>query len=124
MERFELRKSTIEISYKDRFEIKEGCTADQDYDVIQKFSTKEEALEELKDYKTEVQQLSNHGKKYFYITEFYVECEGDIWDYSKLEIELVEKPSYETIATFNSYEAAEKAYNEYAGENEVYISLL
>ena len=124
MNTFELRRSTIEISYQDRFEIKEGCTTGEDYDIVQKFSTKEEALEKLKKYRTEIQQLSNHGMEYFLITEFCVGCEGDIWDYSKMEIELVEKPSYETIATFNSYEAAEKAYNEYDGENEVYISLV
>ncbi len=124
MERFELRKSTIEISYKDRFEIKEGCTTGEDCDIVQKFSAEEEALKKLKEYRTEIQQLSNHGMEYFLITEFCIECEGDILKYSKMEIELVEKPSYETMATFNSYEAAEKAYNEYAGENEVYISLL
>lgn len=123
MEKFELRKSTIEISYKDRYEIKEGCTTGEDYDIVQKFPTKEEALKKLKKYKTEIQELSNHGMQYFLITEFCIECEGDILDYSKTEIELVEKPSYETIATFKSYEAAEKAYNEYEGENEVYISL-
>lgn len=86
MGRFELRRSTIEINYEDRFKIKEGCTADQDYRVIQKFSTKEEALEELEDYKTEIQSIISGSRKYFYVIEFYVECDGDIWGYSKMKI--------------------------------------
>lgn len=122
MKRFELRRSAIEISCEDRFEIKEGCTTDQDYRVIQKFSTKEEALDELEDYQTEVQSIISGSRNYYNVIEFYVECDGDIWGCTKMEIKLIEKPSYETIAVFNNYEAAEKARNDYEGE--AYLSFL
>lgn len=38
-----------------------------------------------------------------------------------MNIELIEKPEYKTIATFDSVRAAEEALNEYSGDKEVFI---
>lgn len=55
MKKFEIVKTTAEISWKERNEIKEGCTMyDVDPEKIASFGTKEEAEKELKKYKTDV----------------------------------------------------------------------
>lgn len=135
VKRFKLMENTREISYKDRLEIKAGCAldqADQEPAAIKAFGSKAEALEVLKEYKTEIRELSGSAGSYYSVTEYYIQeseldDEGDllscdIWGFSRIEIELVEKPSYSIIGTFGSYEEAEKAYNDYEGENEVYIT--
>ena len=132
--KFELKECTREIKYKERFEIAAGCTANQDdceSKLIKSFDSKEDALEELKNYKTEINSFSSNTGTRYNVTEYYVEeneydedgdwvAGGDVWEFSKMEIEVVEKPSYNTIATFDNFEDAEKAMNDC--EEECYLS--
>ncbi len=138
MIKFEIKKNEREISYKNRSEIKVGCTLEQDNQepaVIKSFDSKEEALKALKGHKTDIRELSGGTGKnsYFTVIEYYVEeneydeddewiSGGDVLGVSKMNIELVEKPSYTTIGVFDNYADAEKAYSDYKGEDEVYIS--
>lgn len=100
--KYEIRKNTKEISCKKRVEIKAGCTLDQenqDPEIIKAFDDKEEALNELKQYKSEICKLSGGAGSYYLVTEYYVEengydedCEwvsgGDVWAFSEMpEIE-------------------------------------
>ncbi|MBD5543745.1 MAG: hypothetical protein HDR01_05775 [Lachnospiraceae bacterium] len=134
--KYEIRKNTREISYKKRAEIKEGCTLEQDNqepEIIKSFDNKGEALSELKQYKSDICKLSGGAGTYYAVTEYYVEeneydedgewvSGGDVWEFSKMQIELVEKPSYETLGVYSDMESAESALNDYDGENEVYLS--
>lgn len=134
--KYEIRKNTREISYKKRAEIKEGCTLEQDNqepEIIKIFDDKDEALNELKLYKSDICKLSGGAGSYYLITEYYVEENeydedgewingGDVWEFSKMQIELVEKPSYETLNVYTDMQSAETALNDYDGENEVYLS--
>ena len=68
MKKFEIVKTTAEISWKERDEIKEGCTMyDVDPEKIASFGTKEEAEKELKKYKTDVcaSRKPLHGRRVF-----------------------------------------------------------
>lgn len=59
--KYEIRKNTKEISYKNRAQIEQGCTLDQfdqDSEIIKSFDDKDEALNELKSYKTDIRRLS------------------------------------------------------------------
>ena len=86
------------ILFKNHAEVKkyyEGCTADKcdtNPEVIKTFNNKDEALEELKKYNTQVSDY----RSYLLVEEYYVEEQeqdedgefidgGDIWEYSKLE---------------------------------------
>lgn len=103
MKKFELRENTREVKYKDRKEIKEGCTlyqADQYPKIINSFDSKEEALEELKSYKTEIYELSLVVGTYYSVTEYYVEENeydeagewlngGDIMSFPKSKLDLL-----------------------------------
>lgn len=134
--KYEIRKNTREISYKKRAEIKEGCTLDQfdqDPEIIKSFDDKDKALSELKQYKSEIHKLSGGAETYYVVTEYYVEENeygedgewvngGDVWEFSKIQIELVEKPSYETLGVYSDMKSAESALNDYEGENEVHLS--
>lgn len=137
MVKYELKKDSIEVKYKDRKEIKPGVvlTSDnQEPELIKAFDSKEEALEELRKYKSSITEHAYNGTLYV-VEEYYVEentyddededewiSGGDIWEFSKMEIELVEKPSYNTLAVFDNMADAERAENDYEGENEVYLS--
>lgn len=133
MTKYELFKLNNEISRKNRYGILPGCSIDlngsQDPEKIEEFQTKEEALEALKKYSTSV----GEGSGFFSITEYYVSeieydddgdfLNEDILEYSKMNIEVIEKPSYNVLASFDNYKDAEDFKNSYDGENEVYISL-
>lgn len=133
MTKYVLFKLNNEISWKNRYDILPGCSIDlngsQDPEKIEEFQTKEEALEALKKYSTSV----GEGSGFFSITEYYVSeieydddgdfLNEDILKYSKMNIEVIEKPSYNVLASFDSYKDAEDFKNSYDGENEVYISL-
>lgn len=134
--KYEIRKNTREISYKDRKEIKEGCTLDQfdqELEIIKVFDDKEKALEELKAYSSSISKFSGGAGAYYLVTEYYVEeneydedgdrvSGGDVWEFSKMKIELVEKPSYDTLGVYSDMESAENALDDYDGENEVFLS--
>lgn len=135
--KFEVRLSSIEISYKNRKAIKSGVTLeadDQEPEIIKSFDTLEEAQKELKKRKSSITRLSNHGMTYYLVEEYYIEENyydedgewveggGDVWELSKFNIELVQKPSYNTLATFDNMEDAERACSDYDGDGEVYLS--
>ena len=55
--KFEIKKDNIEIAYRDRMDIKPGCTLDNmnsDPKIIESFDTKKAAIEALKKYSTNI----------------------------------------------------------------------
>ena len=96
--KYEIIKNTREISYKNRKEIKEGCTLEQDNmmpEIIKSFDNKDEALKELKSYESDIKRLSGAAGTYYNVTEYYVEeneydengewvSGGDVWSISKM----------------------------------------
>lgn len=130
---FEIVRNRRELNYKKRNEIKTGCTLDQDCmspEIVKSFKSKEDALRELKNYKSDVSKSGG----LFIVEEYYIEENtydedgeriegGDIIEFSELEIEVIEKPTYEVIKIVDNYADAEKTYNEYEGPGEVYINL-
>lgn len=126
---FEIKKNTIEISYKDRMNIKPGCTLDSidsEPEIIESFDTKEAAIEALKKYSTDISIFSSPNGQVFAITEYYIEeneydedgdpitCNG-VWEESKLEI-ILEDEDDNIIDTFDNYADAEAASDGYDGE--------
>jgi hypothetical protein len=90
---YELKSNHIEV--KSLKALSEGCTLEQDStypELIKSFEDKQEALDELKKYKTETRDMSN----YYLVTEFYVEIAkyddgewvdgGDIVEFTKFKI--------------------------------------
>lgn len=70
MKKYELKKCSREIIGLEN--IYAGCTVDSDnYDpeILKSFLEKEDALETLKEYKTNIQKLSSSYR----VTEYYVE---------------------------------------------------
>jgi hypothetical protein len=124
MKKFEIVKTTAEISWKERDEIKEGCTMyDVDPEKIASFGTKEEAEKELKKYKTDVCTSGS----LFTVEEFSIQENeydeddewiggGDIWKFTPMEIFVVDKETRKTIAKAETYEEAEEAAEEYEGD--------
>lgn len=130
--KFEIRKDNIEIAYKDRMNIKPGCTLDNlnsDSEIIESFDTKEDAIEALKKHITDISTFSSANGTVFDVTEYYVEgneydeeghiiaCNG-VWEESKMEIALVDEDG-NIIKVFDNYSDAEVAYNEYDDECEI-----
>lgn len=77
MKKFELRKNTLEVAYKDRVNIRKGCTVDVEGDqypvIITPFYNKEDALESLKAYTSEILKIKGNTGAYYRVTEYYVE---------------------------------------------------
>ena len=104
MKRYELKKNTREMSFKERKEICEGCTLDQrdmEPELIGSFEDKEEALAELRKYESDVRTFRTAVGTMYLVTEFYVEENiydedgdfvegGDILDYSKMDLSKIE----------------------------------
>ena len=113
MAEFNLIKSNIEITYAKRGNIVAGCTLNQDdleVETVKSFDSKKEAIQELQKYKTEIRELSGSAGKYFSVIEYYVEDDdGNIWEFSKMEITVTGKQSYNTEDVFSSYAEAEQA---------------
>lgn len=122
MRKYELIENGCKVNYKDRYTIKRGVTADQDDQpgkrVVKSFDTKEEAMEALRRYKSDV----NVHSSYFDVVEYYIEendydedgewiSGGDIWEFSPFQIEVTDREKLETIAVFDNYKDAEKFYN-------------
>jgi hypothetical protein len=100
MIQYNLVEESVEIKFSEREKIKTGCTTNQPGDrypkIIKKFTEKEEALDELKKYKSTVRgDLQNHGISYYLVTEYYVEeievdedgefvDGGGIWEFSEM----------------------------------------
>ncbi len=134
MKKYELKKRTTEIAWKDRFDILEGCTAeDPEPTTLKRCDTKEEAEKALKDCTTSIRELKGASGTFYAVEEYCIEeneydeddewvSGGDILDWSKMNIEVIEKPTYRTLGAYSNYEEAEKAMNDYDGEDEVYMS--
>lgn len=118
MKKYELREKEIEVRFKNRNKIKPGCTADlgldTDSELIKSFDDRDEAEEALREYKSSIREV---GSVYL-VKEFYVEendydddgewiSGGDIWGFSEMKIEVVEKPSYDVKAAFDNFKDAE-----------------
>ena len=140
MIKYDLVKRTAEFNRKNRKEIKQGCTAlDPDPEYIKTFDDLEEAKKELAKRKTSVSKFENHNMTFYSVEEYVIEeiefefdedenefvqaSFIDTLETTSMEIEVVEKPSYETIGVFSSLEEAEEATNEYDGDGESYIML-
>lgn len=139
MKKIELRKASIEIPYRDRKEIKEGVTLlndDQVSELIESFNENEEdrAKKRLNEHKTSISELSGAKGTYYLVDEYYLEeneydedgewvSGGEISDYSKIYISLIETPAYKTLGTYDNMADAVDAMNQYdEDDSEVYLS--
>lgn len=136
--KYELRKRSVEILYKNRNDIVEGVTSaydECDSELVKTFDELElnAAKNELNEYKTNIRELCGNVGTYYLVEEYYIEengynedgelvTGGDIVEFSKINIELIEKPSYKVLRAFDNMEDAENAYNEYDGNYEVFLS--
>ena len=136
--KYEIKKRSIEVLYRNRKDIMEGVTSscdDGDDELIEVFDefSLNEAKAKLREFKTDIRKLSGNAGTYYLVEEYYIEeneydeddewvTGGDIVEFSKINIELVEKPSYEVLGKFDNMEEAENAEDEYDGDHEVYLS--
>lgn len=131
MKKYELKKCSAEFAWKERKEIKEGCTMyDVEPEKIGEFESLEKAEEELTKYETEISESGG----LFSVTEYMIQENeyddedewidgGDVWSFSKMKIEIVDNETLELIGTAKSYEEAEKIAEDYEGEAGAHLML-
>lgn len=139
MQKYDLVKRTAKFNYKNRRNIEEGCTAlDPSPEYIKTFASLAEAKKELAKHKTAISKFKS-GMTFYEVTEYVIEENEfeydedekklvqtdfiDTLETTPMEIEVVEIPSYETIAICSSLEEAEEAADNYDGEGETYIMI-
>ena len=71
MKKFEVVRKTVEISYKNRERIKEGCTIYSEPDVLESFDTMEDAMQELAKHHTSIRELKK-GVLYCVVEEYMI----------------------------------------------------
>lgn len=95
MKKYELKMNSVEVKKED---VREGCAVDDmnaQPTLIKSFESKEEAMEELKKYNTEIDEFSTATGTLCNVTEYYVEeneydedgewiSGGDVWEISKM----------------------------------------
>lgn len=120
--KFDIIKNSVEVSFKERRNIREGISVNRDdyaEEVEKTFKSVEDALLELQNHKTEIKE----GGGVYNIVEYYVQENkydmdgellenGDILEFSKMEISVVEQPTYNTVGVFDNFEDAIKKCNE------------
>ncbi len=138
MIRYEIVKRTAEISWKNRKEIKEGCTYDvlcedghTDYpELIASFNSEEEARKEFENYKTHIYKYSGVVGPFYWVEEYCIEeneyDEDDdmitigICEFSEMKITVMNDMN--EVAVCSSFEEAEEIYNNYGAEGSMWIS--
>lgn len=132
MRKFDVFKNSVEISWKDRSQVVEGCsvnTCDSDPLLIKSCDTLEEAIEEVNAFTTNISKLSGCLEEYFIVEEVYAEenvYDDDDSDYivesldvhavSKMVIKVFDDDTNELLGTFNNWMQAEKFASDYDGE--------
>lgn len=120
--KFDIVKNSVEVSFKERKSIREGISVSRDdytEEVEKSFKNAEDALLELQNHKTEIKE----GGGVYDVEEYYVQENkydmdgellenGDILQFSKMEISVVEQPTYNTVGVFDNFEDAIKKCNE------------
>ena len=124
MKKYEIMKNSAEFNWKHRKEITTGCTVDDvEPEKIAEFKELEEAEEELKKYKTEISESGG----LFSVTEYMIReneydedgewiSGGDIWDFSDMEIGVVDRETRDLIGIVSNYAEAEEIVVQYEGE--------
>lgn len=124
-EKYEIKKKCAEIPYKERNNIVQGITFGNEWgedELIESFDSIEDARKKLNEYITSIREMSGNAGTYYLVEEYYIEYNeyydgkiinsGDVYDYSKMVIEVNKKPGYETVATYNNWEDAVKKMQE------------
>lgn len=121
MKKFEAINSTYEVGYKDRKKIKPGACLDMEVPdpvTVARYDTLEEAQAKLKEFKTDIKENHYNGT-YYNVTEYYIEeneydedgdwlTGGDIYDFSEMNINVVECETRKDLGTFHDFESALK----------------
>lgn len=130
MAKFLIKTKSVELSYKQRLNIKKGVAINSETEelILKEFESEEEALKALpeyaaitvinKRYVVEEYYAAKCEYKYNAILEDYEEVEEEILETSDIAIELVETPSYRRVAIFNNLKEAEEAEDDYYSKNE------
>lgn len=126
--KYKLIETNIEILRKNENLIKPFVTIDQNendlnYEVVKEYESEKEALNDLNNYESEIVELSSSVGKYYAIKEYIVMTEDDdILDFievSKMIINVVSKPGYETIKTFDNLKEAKEFSLEYSDKEDI-----
>lgn len=95
MKKYELKKNSIEIKKAD---VAQGCAVNDmnaEPEVVKSFDNKDDALNELKNYSTEIRDFSSPVGTMCSVTEYFVEeneydedgewiSGGDVWEISEI----------------------------------------
>lgn len=134
MKKYELVGTSEEISYKDRLDIKAGCTISDEWpELISEFDSPEDAEAALSEYSSSIEALSGLLGTYYLVKEYSIreieyDADGEIIEgcshlkFSEMAIEVVEKPSYDTIAVVDNFKDAEEIMNLHEGDEGCFLS--
>lgn len=130
MIRYEIIKAQKEIAYKNRKSIKQGCALDDCCEqTINSFKNLKDAKAVFKDLKSDIWYNGN----LYLVIEYAIQCNeydadgdfiagGDILKISKMKIDVVNRETFETMASFDNMIDAENFYDNNIDDVEIYLS--
>lgn len=130
MKRYEIIKSQKETTYKNRKSIKQGCTLDGCCaQTVNSFGNLEDAKAAFKDLKSDIWYNGN----LYLVIEYAIECNeydtdgdfiagGDILAISEMKIDVVNRETFETMASFDNMVDAKNFYDDNIDDTEMYLS--
>lgn len=134
MKKYRIDKRMSEINYKNREDIRPGCTCDDpEPEKVEEYETLEEAQEALKKYESSIYKFSSPIGTMYEVTEYAIqeieyededdedsELYGDVYDFSEMKIRIVNE-HYEDVAQFDNYCDAEQFINNDEEDRELKI---
>lgn len=126
---YKILETKTEVKYSERKKLKQWITFDQngEYSEIECFEKLENAQKAFEKYRTDVTRLSDSGETYFAVTEYMLVNEKDddftFLDCTPMQFEVVDKETYNTLKTCDTYAEAEDYQNENGDGRDLYISL-
>lgn len=133
MTKYKIVKTEVEIYYKMRYKIKQGCTLDDSFaETVKIFDTLEEAKTEFQKFNTDIWEIKGNTGIWYLIDEYsLIKAEydadseiinSDILDISKMSIAVVADEGFDTLATFDNYVDAEDYVEEHIDDIESHLS--
>lgn len=137
MIRYNVYKKSIEVSFKNRQIIKAGVVHtdfDTEPEEVKGFNTLDDAREFLKGFKSTIYNIAGG----YYVEEYYIEeneysdddvnyeypNSGDVWEYSKMQINVVSKNTYDILGSFDSMQGALDFERSLDSNEPTYLSFL
>ena len=129
---YKIMEAKTKVKYSEREKLKKWITFNRSskYSEVERFEKLEDARKAFKKYKTDITKLFSSGETYFAVTEYMLSNDVDddfpfffpFLGCSPMQFDVVDKETYSTLKTCDTYAEAEAWMQENGDGRDLYIS--